>query len=540
MRRFTSALILASALLLAASAEAAWWGRDDTLVSIDGTRYTTEEFKRWWGFWKEDGLAFPKTPEPYIEWLLLVREAERMELGGDPAFQRGLKVFLQSRALGLLKYEAVDSQIKISDEEIKARYDKQYSPRWLIERLQFKDEAAAAAAYQALAGGSATVETLLGRTADEGGLVHQGEDWVRPLGVDPGWIAVFQGLKPGETVDPTQHKGGPILYRLKDRKEGDEEDYAKLKESLRRDIWREKESALTGDLLAALRKKYEVKVDEERLEALDLKASDDALTDAVVISSTQQKITEREFMIVIRRLMGNRPAAAHAANDEKEARKLKKDTVDNIMGQKVVDWEALYRHFEKKEPFKWEYEFAARHRLTAALEARLFTSNATVSDAEIKEFYEKNLPRYTQPETVKLVIIDDTQGPVAKVWTDVAAGADFAKAVKNHFGKDIPAQEVPTNHLDPDVKKMVEKLARRETSVPFTAQGSQVVVHLIDRTPAKPVPLKQAEGTIRETLVQEKVARERKAYLNLLKSRSKIEVREAKWQAIQKELGGQK
>ena len=119
MRRFTSIMILLACLALLPAASNAALFFDDTLVSIDENSYTVDDFKRWWKYWKEKDSPLPKTPDPYIDWLLLSMEAERMELDNDPGFKRATRVFLQSRTLLMLKYESVDSQINITDADIK-------------------------------------------------------------------------------------------------------------------------------------------------------------------------------------------------------------------------------------------------------------------------------------------------------------------------------------------------------------------------------------------------------------------------------------
>ncbi len=42
-----------------------------------------------------------------------------------------------------LKYEAVDSQINVTDAEVRKSYDQEYAPRWGLEGMEFPDEAAA-------------------------------------------------------------------------------------------------------------------------------------------------------------------------------------------------------------------------------------------------------------------------------------------------------------------------------------------------------------------------------------------------------------
>jgi hypothetical protein len=241
---------------------------------------------------------------------------------------------------------------------------------------------------------------------------------------------------------------------------------------------------------------------------------------------------------VVRKLMNSRPGAAHAASDAEASKKLKDETVGNILAQSLTNWEALDRHYEEKEPFKWEYQFNRQHRLTLELESLLFAPEAKVGDEEIKAHYEANLARYSQPEVVKVFIIDDTQGPIDLVWADVLVGKTFPAALKAHFEKTISAQEVPANHLDPAVKAAVDKIAVGETSPIFAAQGSRVIVHLISRIPSAPIPLERVSASIRSKLGREKVDRARQAYLEQIKSRSRIDVSKRQWQAIQKELGG--
>ena len=80
-RRFSTILILLACLVFRPVTPAnAWFFDNDTLVSIDGTDYTADDFKHWWKFWNDTDSPLPATPDSYINFLLLSREAARMEL----------------------------------------------------------------------------------------------------------------------------------------------------------------------------------------------------------------------------------------------------------------------------------------------------------------------------------------------------------------------------------------------------------------------------------------------------------------------------
>ena len=540
MRRLTTILIalISLTLLSTAPAKAGIFSKDNTLVTIDGIRYTSDDFKHWWEFWREEKTPLPETPDAYIDWLLLSQEAKRLKLDDSPGFKRQARIFIQARALLLLQNDAVTSRVKITDADIKNRYEEKYLPIWEIQRLEFKDEERAQAAWQELQSGALTIDELLERKPEQNGPVSIHDDRLRPVSIDQGWATIFQNLEVGEVADPSNTKHGPNLYYLKAKKSGGEEDFAKWREGIQRALWQEQTSKFTNELLSELRDKYQLQVDEERLAALDINADEDTFTDEPIITSNRQNVSEKEFMAVIHRLIDTRTNAAHATQDEEKAASLKRETRNNIIVQNMTNWESLDRHYEEKEPFKWEYQFFYNSKMVAALEQRFFASEVKVTEDEIKAHYEKNISSYIRPSTVKLFIIDETQGPIDKIWLDTSLGKRFKKVMKQYEDQVVAKlREIPTNHIDPDVKAVVDKLVEGETSRIFEAQGVRLIVHLVERVPETPVPLDKVKGKIRSKLRRKKYNQLRKNFLETLKSHSEIDIKWEQWETIQKELG---
>jgi hypothetical protein len=533
MRRFISILILlfSMSFLLVAPAFSWWW--DKTLVTIDGTSYTTDDFKAWWKNWNDENLELPKTADPYVDWLLLAREGERMDLASDPAFQRRTNVFLQVRSLLLLQKEEINDRIKISDADLKPKYRELFTPIWLLQRLQFKDEETAKTACQKLADGTLTIDELLKLTPEEGGPISTREDWRRPSGIDPEWADKFKQLSVGGTTSPVPFDEYFVVYRLKEKEDASDEDFAKLRDRLRDMVWKEKEAVVSKDLLARLRSKFEVKVDQERLSALPLSAADDAYSDSDHHHESPECL-EKDFIAILRR--DNAFRMEHDMTKEKEDEH-KNRIVDGILAQNMTNWESLDRHYEEREPFKQEYQFNINHRLTREVEERLLVSETKVTEAEIESYYQANLSRYSQPEIVKFSIIEDNDGVVDRIWGDILTGKSFAKAVLEHTDKKDNPQDFPYGHLDPAVQKVVDGLAKGETSQPFVSKDSRFILHLVDRTPAQPIPLARVADSIRAKLEQDKLVQKRKEYLDQLKSRSQIKVNQSAWKTVQKELG---
>ena len=525
-------------LVFSAQSASAWFFGGDTLVTIDDSSYSTEDFKRWWQLWNTDNEPFPETPDIYIDWLLLAREGARMELDQDPGFKRQTRIYLQSRGLLMLKYEEVDSRIEVTDAEIEERYLRDEVPRWTVQRLVFADDEAAAAAYARVTEGEISAAELAVLDMTAGGPMTSNESQVRPSGIDTGWSEIFRATAVDSLVDPEHHLGGNSLYFVKNQHDGDVDDMAGLYERLQRDLRREQERALTQDLLQRLREKYEVNIDKERLASLDLSAPDRDLSDEPIITTARENVSEKQFIAVVRRLQGSRPAAAHATTDPERAQAFKLETVDNIIAQSLTNWETLERGFEEREPFKWEYQFNYQHRLSVAVEQRMVRPEVVVSEEQIENYYQQNRARFTQPEMVKLLMIDETQAPIDRFWAEVITGKSFRQVLREHFEQQISAQELPLNHLDPEVRQVVEGLAQDETSRIFRAQGVRLLVHMEKRTPARPLALERVRNNIRDELEQQQFDRVRRDYIDQLRAHSRMNVNTRQWRNLQKEFGG--
>jgi hypothetical protein len=539
MQKLISFATLLVCLTLVPGGALAGWFSSDTLVTLNGTDYDKEEFKQWWKFWQEKDQKLPETPDFYVDWLLLKEEAERMDIANAPGFKRQERIFLQSRGLLMLKYEEVDSRIKVTDEQIQARYQERYVPRWLVQQLTFADEEAALAAWKQLDSGSLTVAELVGESdAEAGDAPSAMERWLRPKLVDPGWAKIFQQTPVGQVVDPQLHQQGKQLFYIKASDAGGEDDLAAVREEIRKTLWREQEDQLTAKLLDELWDQYQVEIDRERLAALDLNAEDSSFGDAPVITTSKENVSEKQFIAVVRRLQQDRPAAMMALTDKEKAQDFKLETAKNIINQSVTNWGTLDRHFEKEEPFKSVYQFNYNYRLVKMLENQLFSLKAEPTEEELTELYQEKGKFYKVPAQVKLYILDETRGPIGKIWAEVAVGKPFTAAAKELLGHAPRAVETPLNHLDPQVREVVDKLAEGETSQLFEARGDRVLVHLVSRSPERTPPLEKIRDSLINGYQRESFDRARAEYLQQLKANARIDVNQKVWKSIRKELGG--
>ena len=514
--------------------QGAWfpWG-SQTLVTIDGQEYSSEDIKSWWENWQEKDMTFPETPAPFVDWILLVNEAERMKLYESPEYRKKVLTFLKARTLMYLKGEEIDEKITISDDELWKQYLKSHAPQYQLNIFFFKEQETAQAFVDKLGQAGISNAEFASKHGREDGYYSQRSEWYRPVAINPGWLPILNELEEGKMSPPVPYKHDFVVLRLQDVVEGNKTDFAMMKKQLHEKVWKEKETKLTVDLLTRLREQYHVRIDSERLEQLDIETPDYTGSDEPLILTDQGNISEKIVLAKIRQVQRFRRQNGFMVENNF---KFKNQVVNGIIDQTLTSWEALARKYEEKPPLEAIYTFYCQHRMTKALEQRIFIPQAVVTEEEIKAFYESNLALYTRPEIVRMAIVEGTETALNKLWLETALGADFMTIAQKRTGHEIPIRDIPANHLHPDVKAVVDKLSKNEVSKAFTVDNHVSVVQLIDRKGKEVMPLAEVKEEIKKSLFESKLATLRQNYLDKLRDEYTVKIDDTAWQNLRKEM----
>ena len=202
------AFILCIQFVIPIETPAFWQRGPKALITIDGIKYTSEDYIHWWHEWRESGMAVKDDPEDFIEWMLLFREAERMQLFESPAFRRKVNVFLKVRSLLLLKQEEVDQHIKSpSSDELWDFYKREYAPILKMKMVKAETQEQAFKIKEKTNNG-----ILLEEAAEISGLKDIKNDLmmigpIRPLNIPQ---PIRQSV---EELSAKQQIGGPVLWQ---------------------------------------------------------------------------------------------------------------------------------------------------------------------------------------------------------------------------------------------------------------------------------------------------------------------------------------
>lgn len=506
-------------------------GGEETLVTIDGTPYTTGDFLVWWENWRQDGQApFPGTPDSFVDWLLLFREAERMQLYKDPGYRKKVLTFLRARTLMLLKAEEIDSRITISDQDLRTRYRRDYVPLYRVNILFFRSREPASRLLATLGAGPVNERRLRRLAAGGDAPFTLQSGWYRPGGIDPQWRRILSGLGQGRMSGPVAWKKGVVVLHCQEVRPGDEEDFAEVREQVRRVLWKEEEQRLTMALLRKLRRKYHVRVDRERLRQLDISRQDDDFSDQPLISTDGGVVTERQFMLQVRRMQRFRRRNGFR-EDTSDA--FREQILNAIIDQTLTSWEALARHYEKKPPFAATYTYYCRHRMIRSLEERILQDRTGILPDDVRRYYREHRQEFTRPEIIRMAIVEGSEEEMNELWTEVAMGGDFLTLARQRLGHAPQVRDIPVGHLQPQVRQVAARLTRGELSPVFSVNGHVSLLLLVDRTPARLQPLAEVGEQIRRRLRKQRRAAARKDFLARLRARSSIGINSGAWRRLQ-------
>ena len=526
-------LVFALILLTSSSLPAAWFWGEKPLCTIGGESYSAQDFKEWWEYYQDEGSSFPEDPDPFIEWQLLVKEAERMGLYKEPSFQRKVGMFLKVRSLLLLKNEEIDAKINLTPDLIRAHYEEEYCPQYYVELLFFHDEQLAAQSAADLRSGHQTMEYYKRQSNIHGGGIIYQEQLLGPKNINQEWLKTVAAMEVGDVSSPQLWEEGYVIFRLESKIWFDEADFEKQKEAVTRELIKIQKAKLTALLIDELKEKYHVVINDDLFATLDPYALDGASGEAILIATSKGDITVNQFLAQVRK--GEKFFKKFDSGKE-EREQLKQRVLHNILSQALTSWAALDRHYERKPPLQEVYRYYRQHLLIKELEKRIFEPEVIVSPEEVELYYRQHEGEFTQLAKVRIASMEYSGEQIDRIWSEIIMGSDFGKVAEKYTGRPVVETEQFTEQLAPAYKEVIERLSPGEISPPFINNSHWLIVKLINQQNTRVEPLAEAAGRISAMLKQEKFTRVRATFLDLLKTKVSIIVNENAWQTLKEEM----
>lgn len=537
MRKLIYLLILFFiALCIPTFSSHAQWSKSP-LVTINEQEFSSEDFEKWWKYWKEEGDSFPDNLGEFIEWQLMAEQAKSMELDSTPGYVRKVGIFLKMRSLLLLRDEEVVSKIHIDEKEIQHLYNTEYLPIWSVHILYYRNKNEAETAQKDITSGNKSFADVSKTVDPHKDNIRYAERIFRPVAVSkkPEWLASLTKLD-RDGITPVIKEGDWFaIGRLEDITEPPENDYDQVKNLLENNIFKIKQQELQQELIEKLKIKYKVKIDEEVAVRLEEGTLPEEWLDRPVVTTDRSAYAAKNISQLLAReekLRKQNPLTA----EKKKA--MARNFIESIIADAVQGYESIERHYEEREPLKPEFEFYKKNRLNIALKKWLFAQMEEIDDGQLTAYYEKNIQSFTSPEMVHLGLVTTDQKTAKKIWLATLKGREFFNVVEKDLGLEIKIQKLFYDNLAPELQQEIAGLADGDVSSPVEADGNTYIFKLFEHKKKQAAPLDRVEEAIRKQLADEKFIKVRAEYIRNLKKASSISVNQQEWEAIQKKHRG--
>ncbi len=503
------------------------------LVCINGVSYTKDDFKSWWRQWKEPNMAIPSTPDPFINWILLSEEAKSLGLDQEPSYKRKLLVFLKVRSLMQLKYEEVDSKIKLDQKAVWQEYINDYIPRLKIKALVTKHEKDAKF-WQKEIKNREDFTKIFNKLKKENEAIDFG--WQRPRTIPKCLRKALLSANLGGIVGPLEYKDLFYIFFIEDKVGAQRQDFQRLYHTIVKEIKRRQAGELTQKLLERLRKKYKVKVNTEALQEITLEKLPPRLAQTKVLEVGARTLTGEQFQMFLKKEIDLR--FHNKKLSKEELGNLKQRVVNDVIAQTLTTLEALNRHYERKPPLKQIYEFYCKHRLIRELEQKIIWPQVKVTLEDAKHYYEEHKQDFIKPERVEIAVIKTQDPQLARIaYRRLLEGEDFFEVGKEIQPFGVRPERYPVFRLVPEMRKEIKRLKPGEISSLIKLKNNwYCIVKLIRHFPEEPHPFEMVKKSIMKSLAEERFKELKKQYIARLRSASRIQINEKAWKELKKEL----
>jgi peptidyl-prolyl cis-trans isomerase C len=287
---------------------------------------------------------------------------------------------------------------------------------------------------------------------------------------------------------------------------------------------------------------------------------------AVLARVNGQPVTKFDFDRLIKNIEAAKGPIPPDRRDETLRQALDQLITYNVMKQEATsrgiavteaDVDAQVARMQKQFPNDAEFQKALGARNTTIeqlkadarvdllinkmVEAEVATT-AAATDAEAREFYDKNPDQFQQPEAVRashiLVMADEKADEAAKkaartkidgLLKRARAGEDFAKLAKENSDDTSKDQGgdlgfFPRGRMVPPFDEAAFRLKPGELSDVVTTQYGYHIIKLAERKDASMVPFEQVRPKVVEYLSIQKKQQRAQAFIEEAKGKAKIEV----------------
>jgi peptidyl-prolyl cis-trans isomerase C len=246
-----------------------------------------------------------------------------------------------------------------------------------------------------------------------------------------------------------------------------------------------------------------------------------------ISAETRGEFREKALDDVIVRELQHQDARARGLKPDKQVVRQEMEKVRDRYPSKDEYRKALARGGYTEETLKARFE---RDALVKAVIAVVVTGPARVNDAELKEYYDRNVSAFMKPEAVRLRIISARdEKKVKEALALIKAGEEFG-SIAARMSEDsyrIKGGDIGFIHrgrIYPPLEEAAFRMKTGEVSDLILAEGSWFIIRVEEKQPARQVSFEDARAKLKQDLEKKRTTDLTEKWVAALREKAVIEI----------------
>lgn len=440
--------------------------------------------------------------------------------------------------LQLLYEREVTSKSKVNEAEVKDFYKKQ-GEEIKIRHILVKSETVVDSLHQRLMEGEDFAVLAEARSLDPTSAMGGELGYFRWGSMIPSFQEAAFKLKIGQISKPIKTQYGWHLIKLEDRRPVEQEPYEKVKSSLKREL----ESLKQGELSASFLEQLEENANftpqpvlqkdfwekyQSAPESLQVREKRERIftkeeLETPVLSYLLGEWTLKEFMEFLDRL-------APVDYPDWDDTEILRDVLGKYLRRDLLLALAAGQRIDKSEAFQMRLRSVKEDLMAQKLRTEVLEKNITISEEELKEYYEENKGKFRVPAEYHLREISvKTEAEAKDIIQRLEWGEDFARLARDntlraHLKEEGGDMGYLKSYQYPGLYQAASKMKVGQISQPILVGGNWSVIKLEGVKEEGIRSFKEAEAEIQRVLVSKKKREAYDNYINPLKQEFPITI----------------
>jgi len=453
--------------------------------------------------------------------------------------------------LQLLYEREVTSKSKVNEAEVKDFYKKQ-GEEIKIRHILVKSEAVVDSLHQRLMEGEDFAVLAEARSLDPTSAMGGELGYFRWGSMIPGFQEAAFKLKIGQISKPIKTQYGWHLIKLDERRPVEQEPYEKVKGSLKKELESLKQGELSASFLERLKEnanftpqpvlqkdfweKYQSAPESLQVREKQARIFTEEELETPVLSYSLGEWTLREFLEFLDRL-------APMDYPDWDDTEILRDVLGKYLRRDLLLALAEGQRIDKSEAFQMRLRSVKEDLTAQKFRTEVLEKNITISEEELKEYYEENKGKFRVPAEYHLREISvKTEAEAKDLIQRLEWGEDFTRlarenTLRTHLKEKGGDMGYLKSYQYPGLYQAASKMKVGQISQPILVGGNWSVIKLEGVKEEGIRSFTEARAEIERVLVSKKKREAYDNYINPLKQEFPITINQ---EALEKTVDREK